>query len=209
MAANSKVKLKLVRSPIQSELITDEELSSEQKQVIDHRSSPLLVLGAAGSGKTTTLVKAVANRIAQGFDANNILVITYGRQSASRLRDQIASANPQLHTVNEPIARTFHSIAFLILNDQLVNEENNKYVLLSGAEQDAVITQLLAIDSQRLAQNPNLDIWPKELIPALTTRGFAKELRDFIGRATERGSSPQELKKICPKVWAKVLASNL
>lgn len=203
MAANSKVKLKLVRSPIQSELITDEELSSEQKQVIDHRSSPLLVLGAAGSGKTTTLVKAVANRIAQGFDANNILVITYGRQSASRLRDQIASANPQLHTVNEPIARTFHSIAFLILNDQLVNEENSKYVLLSGAEQDAVITQLLAIDSQKLAQNPNLDIWPKELIPALTTRGFAKELRDFIGRATERGSSPQELKKYAQKYGQK------
>lgn len=203
MAANSKVKVKLVRSPAKSELIAPEQLSAEQIKIINHRSSPLLVLGSAGSGKTTTLVNAVASRIAQGLDANNILAITYGRQSASRLRDQIASANPQLHTVNEPIARTFHSIAFLILNDKLLSEDDNKYVLLSGAEQDALITELLKIDAQNLAKDPELGTWPKELIPALTTRGFAKELRDFIGRATERGSSPQELIKYSQKYGQK------
>ena len=203
MAANSKVKVKLVRSPAKSELLAPEQLSAEQNKIINHRSSPLLVLGSAGSGKTTTLVNAVASRIAQGLDANNILAITYGRQSASRLRDQIASANPQLHTVNEPIARTFHSIAFLILNDKLLSEDDNKYVLLSGAEQDALITELLKIDAQNLAKDPELGTWPKELIPALTTRGFAKELRDFIGRATERGSSPQELIKYSQKYGQK------
>jgi len=203
VAANSKVKVKLVRSPAKSELLAPEQLSAEQNKIINHRSSPLLVLGSAGSGKTTTLVNAVASRIAQGLDANNILAITYGRQSASRLRDQIASANPQLHTVNEPIARTFHSIAFLILNDKLLSEDDNKYVLLSGAEQDALITELLKIDAQNLAKDPELGTWPKELIPALTTRGFAKELRDFIGRATERGSSPQELIKYSQKYGQK------
>jgi len=203
VAANSKVKVKLVRSPAKSELLAPEQLSAEQIKIINHRSSPLLVLGSAGSGKTTTLVNAVASRIAQGLDANNILAITYGRQSASRLRDQIASANPQLHTVNEPIARTFHSIAFLILNDKLLSEDDNKYVLLSGAEQDALITELLKIDAQNLAKDPELGTWPKELIPALTTRGFAKELRDFIGRATERGSSPQELIKYSQKYGQK------
>jgi superfamily I DNA/RNA helicase/RecB family exonuclease len=203
VAANSKVKVKLVRSPAKSELLAPEQLSAEQNKVINHRSSPLLVLGSAGSGKTTTLVNAVASRVAQGLDANNILAITYGRQSASRLRDQIASANPQLHTVNEPIARTFHSIAFLILNDKLLSEDDNKYVLLSGAEQDALITELLKIDAQNLAKDPELGTWPKELIPALTTRGFAKELRDFIGRATERGSSPQELIKYSQKYGQK------
>ena len=156
MATDSKVKVKLVRSPNQRDLITTEHLTTEQKQIVDHRLSPLLVLGGTGTGKTTTLVKAVANRILQGCDVNTILAITYGRQSANRLKDQIASANPQLHTVNEPIARTFHSIAFLILNDQLLTQENTKYVLLSGAEQDALITQLLAIDAQKLALNPGL-----------------------------------------------------
>lgn len=188
-------KLNLVRAPFKNELIDHTQLNDQQRQAINHRGSPLLVLGDAGSGKTTTLITAVAKRISEGQDPNSILVITYGRHSASRVRDQIASANPASHTVSEPIARTFHSIAFLILNDQLTNTDSSKYVLLSGAEQDAQIRELLAID----AANPAATLWPKELIPALTTRGFAKELRDFIGRATERGSSPAELIKYADK----------
>ena len=194
-SAKNTPKLNLVRAPFKNELIDHEQLNDQQKQVVNHRGSPLLVLGEAGSGKTTTLITAVAKRISEGQDPNSILVITYGRHSASKLRDQIASANPLSHTVSEPIARTFHSIAFLILNDPLANSDSSKYVLLSGAEQDAQIRELLAID----AANPAATLWPKELIPALTTRGFAKELRDFIGRATERGSSPAELTKYADK----------
>ena len=113
------------------------------------------------------------------------------------MRDQIASANPTAHTVAEPIARTFHSIAFMILNDpiNLESSADKKYVLLSGAEQDAQIRQLLELD----AANPAQSNWPQDLIPALTTKGFAKELREFIGRATERGSSPAELSKFAKK----------
>lgn len=173
------------------------DLTPAQLEVVNHRSSQLLVLGQAGSGKTSTLIAAIANRIAAGEDPNKILALTYGRQSASKLRDQIASANPTAHTVAEPIARTFHSIAFMILNDPINLESSNdkKYVLLSGAEQDAQIRQLLELD----AANPAQSNWPQDLIPALTTKGFAKELREFIGRATERGSSPAELNKFAKK----------
>ena len=200
-AGKSTPELKLVRTNLKTDLISDEKLTQQQKQVINHRGSQLLVLGPAGSGKSSTLVKAIANRISSGEDPNSILAITYGRSSANKLRDQIASANPEKHTVNEPIARTFHSIAFLILNDQLANNDgaDKKYVLLSGAEQDAQIRQLLLLD----AQNPSATTWPAELIPALTTRGFAKELREFISRATERGSSPAELKKYAAKYGQK------
>ena len=204
--ATGELKLKLVRPSNSANFLSADQLSDEQKQVVNHRGSPLLVLGPAGSGKTATLVAAIANRIANGDDPNQILAITYGRENASRLRDQIASANSHLHTVNEPIARTFHSIAFLILNDPIAaseNNESNKYVLLSGAEQDAIISQLLAVDIQSLSQKSDSNLWPAELIPALSTRGFAKELRDFIGRATERGSSPSELEKYATKYGQK------
>ncbi len=202
-SAKNTIELNLVRAGANQAQIAKHELTSEQLQVINHRNSQLLVLGSAGSGKTTTLIDAISNRILQGFDPNSILAITYGRDSASKLRDQIASANPALHTVAEPIARTFHSLAFMILNDPINLESSNekKYVLLSGAEQDAQIRQLLALD----AADPSQTLWPADLSAALTTRGFAKELREFISRATERGSSPQELitfaKKYEQRYW--------
>ena len=196
-SAKNTIELNLVRAGVNQGQISRHELTSEQLQVVNHRNSQLLVLGTAGSGKTTTLIAAISNRISQGFDPNSILAITYGRDSASKLRDQIASANPALHTVAEPIARTFHSLAFMILNDPINLEDSNekKYVLLSGAEQDAQIRQLLEID----AANPSQTLWPTDLHAALTTRGFAKELREFISRATERGSSPQELNNFAKK----------
>ena len=196
-SVEDNLELKLIRSTSLAKNLELKDLTPAQLEVVNHRTSQLLVLGQAGSGKTSTLIAAIANRIAAGEDPNKILALTYGRQSASKLRDQIASANPTAHTVAEPIARTFHSIAFMILNDpiNLESSADKKYVLLSGAEQDAQIRQLLELD----AANPAQSNWPQDLIPALTTKGFAKELREFIGRATERGSSPEELSKFAKK----------
>ena len=177
--AKNTPELRLVRAASENDLINLEQLNEQQKQVISHRGSPLLVLGAAGSGKTTTLISAITKRISEGADPNTILAITYGRQSASWLRDQIAAANSANHTVNEPIARTFHSIAFLILNDQLAtaSSDSKKYILLSGAEQDAQIRQLLALD----AQNPAATSWPAELIPAQPLEVLLKSYVILLG----------------------------
>jgi len=196
-SVKDNLELKLIRSTSLAKNLELKDLTPAQLEVVNHRTSQLLVLGQAGSGKTSTLIAAIANRIAAGEDPNKILALTYGRQAASKLRDQIASANPTAHTVAEPIARTFHSVAFMILNDpiNLESSADKKYVLLSGAEQDAQIRQLLELD----AANPAQSNWPQDLIPALTTKGFAKELREFIGRATERGSSPVELSKFAKK----------
>ena len=196
-SVKDNLELKLIRSTSLAKNLELKDLTPAQLEVVNHRTSQLLVLGQAGSGKTSTLIAAIANRIAAGEDPNKILALTYGRQAANKLRDQIASANPTAHTVAEPIARTFHSIAFMILNDpiNLESSADKKYVLLSGAEQDAQIRQLLELD----AANPAQSNWPQDLIPALTTKGFAKELREFIGRATERGSSPAELSKFAKK----------
>ena len=204
MAHNAADTLQLVRMPLHKKNAI--QFTATQEKIINHRNSPLLVTGQAGSGKTTTLIAAISARIDQGCDPNSILAITYGRESASKLRDLIATANPNRHTVNEPIARTFHSIAFLILNDHSFNpnlESQRPFILLSGAEQDYVIRELLLFDAEAEKVKPRSTGWPKELVAALTTRGFAKELRDFIGRATERGSSPKDLIQYAEKYGQK------
>ena len=54
-----------------------------------------------------------------------------------------------------------------------------------GTEQDGIIRELLAGD---LADGPDAAVaWPEALRPALTTAGFATQLRDMLARCTERG----------------------
>ena len=58
-------------------------LDETQQQVVDHKGGPLLVLAGPGTGKTTTIVAAVADRIERrGIDPGRILVLTFSRKAA-------------------------------------------------------------------------------------------------------------------------------
>jgi len=149
--------------------------SSTQAIAIAHRNKPLIITGGPGSGKTSVLIEAAIARINEGQDPNSILVLTFGRERASELRDAIALRTSQ--TMHEPLARTFHALAHSILK-----AEGHNPILLSGPEQEGWIRQL--VDGVE---------WPDELKPALHTRGFVRELRDLMLRATERGWTPEDL----------------
>ena len=194
LAGNSKVsqKLRLVRRITPEPTFT---FSAAQSQVIAHRGSPLVVYGGPGTGKTTTLVESVIARVRGGVDPNSILILTYGRERASELRDDIALRAGS--TSFEPLARTFHALAFSILNEKLA-AENTRYVLVSGAEQDAAIAQMLQSEHVKIP-------WHPELAQAIGTRGFVREIRDLILRATELGLSAADLRawgsKLNEKYW--------
>ncbi len=114
------------------------------------------------------------------------LVLTFSRRAAAQLRERIAGRLGR--TIREPIARTFHSYAFGLLRADAARRGEAAPRLLSGAEQDLVVRELLRGDVEAGAPG-----WPARLRPALLTRGFAQELRDFIQRALERGVTPREL----------------
>jgi superfamily I DNA/RNA helicase len=85
--------------------------SAEQSEVIAHRKSPLVVCGGAGTGKTVTLIESVVARLKEGIYPDKNLILTYGRERASWVRDEIARRAGS--TSSEPLARTFHSLALL------------------------------------------------------------------------------------------------
>lgn len=175
-------KIELIRPVIAPSIFFPEP---EQKLVIDSKSPRLIVFGGPGTGKTATLIETVVSQIKSGVDPNSILVLTYGRERASELRDQIVIQSGA--NAFEPIVRTFHSLAFSIINTQ-VDAGDPKYVLISGAEQDSFIRELLANPEH----SPQVK-WPKVLEPALSTKGFARELRDLILRASERNFTYKKL----------------
>jgi superfamily I DNA/RNA helicase/RecB family exonuclease len=158
-----------------------------QRYAIDHVAGPLLVVGGPGTGKTSTLVEAVAARVDAGADPASILVLTFGRRGARRLRDRIEArlaAGPGLTARSEPVVRTFHGYAFGLLRIGAAAIGEPPPRLLTGPEQDLIIRELLAGD--------DVD-WPEPLRAALPTRAFAEELRDLLLRAAERGIGPSAL----------------
>ncbi|TKJ19129.1 ATP-dependent DNA helicase [Blastococcus sp. CCUG 61487] len=149
--------------------------------MVDHPAGPLLVLAGPGTGKTTTIVEAVATRIEAGVDPEQILVLTFSRKAAAELRTRITGRVGR--TIREPLARTFHSYAYGVLRRAALLRGEAPPRLLTAAEQDAVVAELLRGD----VEEEGAVRWPAELGPALGTAGFRRELRELLLRATERG----------------------
>ncbi|MFG3210262.1 ATP-dependent helicase [Streptomyces tendae] len=166
-------------------------LDAAQRAVVDHRAGPLLVLAGPGTGKTTTLVESVAERIARGGDPERILVLTFSRKAAVELRDRMAL---RIGAAPAPRATTFHSFGYALVR---AHQDSALFVeplrLLSGPEQDVTVRELLAgqVDLERLGLAHVR--WPDELRACLTTRGFADEVRAVLARSRELGLGPDAL----------------
>jgi len=81
--------VRLVRTPRAA--VSAPVLDAAQRRVVEHRGGPLLVLAGPGTGKTTTLVEAVVDRVERdGVDPEQILVLTFSRRAAAELRQRIA-----------------------------------------------------------------------------------------------------------------------
>ncbi len=180
--------IRLVRSPARP--VVAPALDESQQRVIDHPGGPLLVLAGPGTGKTTTLVEAVADRVERGADPDRLLVLTFSRKAAAELRGRISARLDRV--TRGPSAWTFHSFCFALVrryDDAFASAQPPR--LLSGTEQFLRVRRLLDGDAQSKPTR-----WPQELRSILRTRGFAEELRDLLLRAQERGLSPAALDEL-------------
>ena len=180
--AKTTPSLRLLRRPVETRSI---ELDAAQQSVLTS-SGRVAIYGAPGTGKTTTLIQSALHRVRSGLDPASLLILTYGRERASDLRDEIARGAQS--TSFEALARTFHSLAFSILNEKL-RPDDPTYILISGAEQDAYIKELLANEHVQIEWDPELD-------SARKVRGFIREVRDLISRSTEMGLTPKDLQTL-------------
>ncbi|MFP1626730.1 UvrD-helicase domain-containing protein [Streptomyces sp. 5K101] len=186
---------RLVRTPPVP--VEPPHLDAAQRAVVDHGHGPLLVLAGPGTGKTTTLVEAVAARIARGADPARILVLTFSRKAAVELRDRMAL---RLGGAHGPQATTFHSFCYaLVRAHQDADLFSEPLRLLSGPEQDVAVRELLAgqIDLERHGMAGVR--WPDELRACLTTRGFADEVRAVLARSRELGLGPDALARFAAR----------
>jgi ATP-dependent DNA helicase UvrD/PcrA len=84
-----------------------EGLNPEQRVAVEAVRGPVCILAGAGSGKTTTITRRVANQVASGaFEASQILAVTFTDKAAGEMRERLTVLG-----VRGVEARTFHSAA--------------------------------------------------------------------------------------------------
>lgn len=179
--------------------VTPKAFLVPRKRRVLHREWPVelpaqglwKVTGEAGAGVSSFLVDTAAQAIAADparAARGGVLLITSSKESGAVLRAALSDALAASGFVADaPVVRSVHSVAFA-LQRQRTEEEIR---LISGAEQDAVIRQLLMGHAE-----DGRGSWPEELRPALTMVGFARQLRDFLLRALERGLGADDLRRL-------------
>ncbi len=164
-------------------------LDEHQQRVVDHTGGPLLVLAGPGTGKTTTLVEAVVDRIERrGARPDEVLALTFSRKAADQLRDRITARLGR--TTGTQLSATFHSFAYALVRRYAPAELYDAPLrLLSAPEQDVVLRELLH-------DHPESVRWPERFRQAMATRGFAREVHAVLGRAREKGLDGEELRRL-------------
>jgi superfamily I DNA/RNA helicase/RecB family exonuclease len=178
---------------------TRTELDASQRAVVDvSDAASVAVLGAPGTGKTTTVVELVAERVLErGWGADELVVLSSSRTAATKLRDRLAVRVNQ--ATNGPLARTVNSLAFEIVSHAARLADRPTPRLITGGEQDADIAGLLA-GHEELGTGPH---WPEQLGPDVRRlRTFRTEMRELMGRATEYDISPDRLRSFGRPEWS-------
>lgn len=172
--------------------------ASETPQDAPRRTSAVLMVGPPGSGRTESLIQRARQFVEQQSgrgSAEEVLLLAPTRAAADRLRDRFSQAIGA--AVSTPPARAWHSYAFDILrrahSEGLLPGVMAEPRLLAGPEQDVLIGEMLEAHARGLGVPP---AWPRDLHEATETRGFRREIREFLDRCAEFNLSSERVREL-------------
>jgi len=123
------------------------DLNPMQREAVEHREGPLLILAGAGSGKTRVLTYRIAHLIAQGVEPSEILAITFTNKAAKEMRERVTTLLGS--EGNGLWVTTFHSACVRILRreiDRLPGYTKNFVIYDTGDQQSLLKACLKELD---------------------------------------------------------------
>ena len=144
----------------------ESELNEEQLKIVNNLNGPMLVIAGAGSGKTRTIVYAVAKLLVSGVKPSEIMLVTFTNKAASEMIERVEKL---LGKRPKGIwAGTFHSIA---------NRFLRKYAKSLGLKPNFTIMD--ETDARGLVKLAMDQVNIKELDERFPTKAMVKSILSF------------------------------
>jgi DNA helicase-2/ATP-dependent DNA helicase PcrA len=177
------------------------EERTAQHAAITHAGGPLLILAAAGTGKTHALVERFAWLVEQGTPADAILAFTFAPAAADDLRERIEARVPARY--EELSVTTFQAFCARLLREEALEAGIDPFAApVTPSERLALLLERideLPLASHDLRGNPSsllgsivqrIDRLKDELVTAGDYEAWASKLPEDTG--TERARAERE-----------------
>jgi DNA helicase-2/ATP-dependent DNA helicase PcrA len=168
----------------EADLLAD--LTPSQREAVTHFEGPLLILAAAGSGKTRVITRRVAYLIQHGVRPANILAITFTNKAAGEMRQRIdALLGPSRVWIS-----TFHSLGARLMRqyaDQLGLDRN--FTIYDQGDRNRLVKSALetaSIDNIRFTPERIEAAISKAKNQLLSPERYAQQAGDFFSQTVAR-----------------------
>jgi DNA helicase-2/ATP-dependent DNA helicase PcrA len=164
------------------------ELTEAQREAVEHKEGPLLILAGPGSGKTRVVTQRIARLLEQGVPARQILGLTFTNKAADEMRDRLEVLAP-----GEKVwISTFHRFCARVLRE---------YAPQAGLEANYTIYDV--DDSQRtlkrVLEDSHLETGHYTLARLASAISWAKN--NLIGPQAYQATAGNPLGKIVAEVY--------
>lgn len=154
-----------------------EGLNPEQREAVETKEGPILILAGAGSGKTRVITYRIVHLIHKyGVRPESILAVTFTNKAAGEMRDRVGRLLGDQSRLGSPLLSTFHSLCVRILRRDIEKLEQGYTRAFTIYDSD---------DQQRLVKGclRDLGLDDKSLTP--------RYVQSAISGAKNRGENPE------------------
>jgi len=135
------------------------QLNPQQREAVETVSGPVLILAAAGSGKTRVITYRIAHLMDHvGVAPDSILAVTFTNKAASEMAGRVQSL-VGARTLAKPLISTFHSFCVRLLRRDIETLQiggqgyRKDFVIYDEADQQSVVKaamRRLGVDDKQL-----------------------------------------------------------
>jgi len=157
------------------------DLNPQQREAVETREGPILILAGAGSGKTRVITFRIVHLIRScGVRPESILAVTFTNKAAGEMRERVDKLLGSEPRSGSPLLSTFHSLCVRILRRDIEKLETGYTRSFTIYDSD---------DQQRLVKGclKDLGLDDKSLTP--------RYVQSSISGAKNRGDNPESYLK--------------